>query len=288
MQIFVTHQKSHIFIVLAPRCELVVKNGALKRNGTHMLQPTDLAEHLYFEDALSKVDLAGSTICVCAMKVLQYAQANGGIILTKSGNLYRKFVEWAAEDFRWPGFEPEELYAVNKVLNEPDFPPLFKLHEILLKARLIRHYKGRAVVTRAGASVIGHDAQLQIILATHLLKSPMGDNPHANAMFWNLGHILEVVASRLGDWVRIGDFADWAIPVDLFPTTRGTGQRFEACLFVAFDLVRPMVWLGLIDDGSTTQRQSVPVEDRLIRKTQLFDSFVRFVRPNSEGSQNVH
>lgn len=253
-----------------------------------MLQPTDLAPNLYFDDAVSEADLAGSTMCVCAMKVLRYAQANCGIALTKGGNFYRRFVEWAADDFQWPGFEPEELYAVNKVLNEPDFPPLFTLHELLLKARLLRHYKGRALLTRSGAAVLGRHAQLQIMLATHLLKSPMGNNPHANALFWNLEHILEIITNRLGDWVRIGDFADRSIPVELFPTTRGTGQRFEACLFVAYDLVRPMVWLGLIDDGRTTRSLSLPVEDRLIRKTQLFDKFVRLVRPTNDLTPQVH
>ncbi|HZG29213.1 MAG TPA: hypothetical protein VE079_12200 [Ensifer sp.] len=253
-----------------------------------MLQSTDLAENLYFDDAVSEAELAGSTMCVCAMKVLRYAQANSGIVLTKSGNFYRKFVEWAAEDFQWPGFEPEELYAVNKVLNETDFPPLFTLHELLLKARLLRHYKGRALLTRSGAAVLGRHAQLQIMLATHLLQSPMGKNPHANALFWNLGHILEVIGNRLGDWVRIGDFADWSIPIEMFPTTRGTGQRFEACLFVAYDLVRPMGWLGLIDDGRTTQSLATPLEDRLIRKTQLFDKFIRRVTPTSDGSPSLH
>lgn len=51
-----------------------------------------------------------------------HTEQHGGIQITKLGNFYKKCVEWAAEEFQWPGYEPAELYAVNKVLNEPDFP----------------------------------------------------------------------------------------------------------------------------------------------------------------------
>ena len=83
------------------------------------------------------------------MKLLTYAHELGGIPLTQSmANFNRRCVEWAAEEFRWPGYEPDDLYAVNKVLNEPDFPPLFG------NTRLIRHFKGKAVLTKAGRAVL--------------------------------------------------------------------------------------------------------------------------------------
>jgi len=80
-------------------------------------------------------------------------------------------VEWSAEEFQWPGYEPAELYAVNKVLNEPDFPPLFLIHEVLLNARLMRHYKGRAKPTRAGIGMIGRYGDLQVALTESILRS---------------------------------------------------------------------------------------------------------------------
>ncbi|OOO46608.1 hypothetical protein BS630_23470 [Rhizobium laguerreae] len=100
------------------------------------------------------------------MKLLRYAEQNGGVPLTQSlGAFHRKCVEWAAHEFQWPGYEPEILYSVNKVLNEPDFPPLSILHWALQDLRIIRHSKGRAVLTKRGRSILGNHGELQAVLA---------------------------------------------------------------------------------------------------------------------------
>jgi len=54
---------------------------------------------------------------------LGYADENGGIGLTKSGAMNRKFVHWAADQFEWPGYTAAELFEIHKVLNELDMPP---------------------------------------------------------------------------------------------------------------------------------------------------------------------
>ena len=45
------------------------------------------------------------------------------------------FVHWAAAEFDWPGHTEADLFAVNKVLNEPDFAPLMVLHDLSMAAR---------------------------------------------------------------------------------------------------------------------------------------------------------
>lgn len=92
-----------------------------------MLKPSHLSPSLFYTVSLHAEDLKASPMCVNAMKLMHYAQQHGGIQLAKMGNFYRKFVEWAALEFNWPGHEPKELNAVNKVLNEPDFLPLFDM-----------------------------------------------------------------------------------------------------------------------------------------------------------------
>lgn len=52
-----------------------------------------------------------------------YADGEGGIGLTATGAMNLKFVHWAAVHFLWPGFTAEDLYSMNKVLNESDMPP---------------------------------------------------------------------------------------------------------------------------------------------------------------------
>tara|TARA_R110000850_G_scaffold64116_3_gene144248 strand:- start:27758 stop:27919 length:162 start_codon:yes stop_codon:yes gene_type:complete len=44
----------------------------------------------------------------------------------------------SAREFAWPGWEEDNLFLVNKVLNEYDFPPLKALHFVLLKLTLTR------------------------------------------------------------------------------------------------------------------------------------------------------
>lgn len=253
-----------------------------------MLTPSALSPVLFFEASLTEQQLLASPMCVNTMKLLRYAEQHGGIQLTKLGNFYRKCVEWAAEEFQWPGYEPTELYAVNKVLNEPDFPPLFLMHEILQNTRLIRHYKGQAKLTKAGSALIGRYGDLQVALTEYMLHSPIGDEPQANALFWNLEHFMCVIGDQLGDWTTVAEFAERIIPVELFPSRGSISSRFEACLFVAHDIVRPMSWLGLIDDGRHKQRPQIRLEERLIRKTSLFDSYVRLIVPNADGGQQVH
>lgn len=197
-------------------------------------------------------------------------------------------MEWSAEEFQWPGYEPAELYAVNKVLNEPDFPPLFLIHEILLNARLIRHYKGQAKLTKAGSGMIGRYGDLQVALTEYMLRSPIGDDPQANAVFWNLEHIMRVIGSRLTDWTTVGDFSELAIPTELFPTRGSHSGHFEACLFVAHEIVRPFSWLGLLEDGNLKQKYLVRLEERLVRKTALFDRFVRLIISTADGGRRVH
>ena len=63
-------------------------------------------------------------MCCSAMMVLEYLQQEGAIGLTKSGTFQRKFVNWAVDRFEWPDYTAQELYQLNKVLNEDDIMPL--------------------------------------------------------------------------------------------------------------------------------------------------------------------
>jgi hypothetical protein len=85
--------------------------------------------------------LALSPLLRGAQLTLEYIEANGPIGLTPLKALKRYFVQWAAEAFAWPFYGPEDLYYLNKVLNEQDFPPLMVLHDVLLSAKLVRHAK---------------------------------------------------------------------------------------------------------------------------------------------------
>ncbi len=116
-----------------------------------------------------------------------------------------------------------------------------------------------------------------------MLRSPLDHDSE----FWDVLHFFGVIGNRLGSPVPLADFAEWAVPVDLFPAKRGVDQRFEAFLFVAIDLLRPLSWLGLVDD-QRGQRFAISLEKRLIQKTALFDRFVRIVEPTADVSTMLH
>lgn len=240
--------------------------------------------------ALSQHDVIGSPLAINGMKLLHYVEQNGGIPLTQSlGAFHRKCVEWAVHEFQWPGFEPESFYSVNKVLNEPDFPPLSIPHWALQDLRIFRHTKGRAVLTKRGRSILGNHGELQAVLAEWMLAAPLQESlsAEAAALFWDLRHMLGIVSTRMCDWVTLGDLTGWAIPVELFPARGPLGPRHDAGWFIAHNLVRPLTWLGALENAP----QNVPamsMMDRQFRKTELFDQFFRIGLPIGIGAVSLH
>ena len=217
-------------------------------------------------------------MCRNAMKVLQFANDTGGIPLTKAhSNFHRKFVNWAAVEFDWPGHELEELYAVNKVLNEPDFPPLFEMHSLLMGTRLMRHYKGKAVITKAGKAYLGQYGELQALFMDAMMASPFGADEATNTFFWDVEHFIGVMSNRLDKLVKVEELAQWLVPVSLFKAPEWSTPDKQAALFVALHVVRPLVWLGLIDDGAKAQSRTGLFGERFVKKTPLFDRFVKIV-----------
>ncbi|WP_139276467.1 hypothetical protein [Pararhizobium antarcticum] len=255
-----------------------------------MFRQSTLSPFVYLSPALHQDELAASPLAANGMKLLRYAEQNGGIPLTQSmGAFHRKCVEWAAHEFQWPGYEPEILYSVNKVLNEPDFPPLSILHWALQDLRIIRHYKGKALLTKRGRSILVNHGELQAVLAEWMLAAPLQESlsREAAALSWDLRHMLGIVSNRLGDWVTLGDFTEWALPVELFPARGPLGRRHEAGWFIAHNLVRPLTWLGVLE-GSPQNVPAMSIIDRQFRKTVLFDKFFRIGLPIGIEAVSLH
>lgn len=104
--------------------------------------------------------LAFSPLVRGVEKTFAWIGEHGGIPLTPSKAFKRAFVHWAAAAFDWPGHTEADLFAVNKVLNEPDFAPLMVLHDLMIAMKLGRHYKGEFRLTKAGEVVAGHPGRI--------------------------------------------------------------------------------------------------------------------------------
>ena len=235
-----------------------------------------IADDMLLNETLSETELVASPMTTNGMKLLKLAGDTGCIDLTKSGFFNRKCVVWAAEEFQWPAYEPSELYRMNKVLNEQDFPPLSVMHDLMTMGQLMRHRKGKATLTPAGREMLGHSGKLQALLfETYFTRYDFGSNNRFPSIIEHddYPHFFGVVANRLDDWTTLSDFAHWCLPVPLIPSISGRPE-FEACLHMQANLVRPLNWLGLIEEADASHL--MPIEQRRIRKTALFDKFLHF------------
>jgi len=237
---------------------------------------SEISPCFFLNDRLHQSDLNASRMCINGRRVLAYMKKHGGIQLTKSRAFYRKFVVWAVDEFQWPAYKPEELYAINKVLNEDDVLPLSMMHYLLLDARLIRHAKDKAVLTKAGEKILHHHGRLQAVM----FETFFTNFDFARHERWPIEyedadsfHFIGVIRNRLSEWVAYRQFVEWCIPIHAMPSMRGTPLE-DACFYLYTRLMRPMIWLGLVEEQDAPRYS--PIEQRLFRKTPLFDTFLRF------------
>lgn len=197
-------------------------------------------------------------------------EEHGPIPLTPSTAFKRVFVEWAAHHFDWPGHRPEDLYAVNRVLNEQDFLPLMVIHDLLLQMKLGRNYKGSFRLTKAGQALAGRPAALfSKILPWWLTEF----NHSALARFdaeevrpdWRIYlNILNVEAEGGVTGARLREiFCE-------DPTERDRPSFDDGSHALSLHVLRPLVWIGLLDKISGKPRYQL--EKATYVKTPLWEA----------------
>jgi len=201
-----------------------------------LLEPTDPSALKRMSPMLRAVGLT-----------LDHIDANGPIALTPSLALKRYFVEWAAEAFAWPLYTAEDLYAVNKVLNEVDFPPLAIMHDLLLSTRLARHRQGALHMTRLAQQLRSDPAALWTLLARQFLFATdhtgytrFGDWPFGN---WDIFlNVINVEAQ--------GGLSKDRLCEVLYGPEKSDGLhdaiRTRAALHI--HVLRPLCWMGLLEE----------------------------------------
>jgi hypothetical protein len=245
-----------------------------------------IASDILLNDQLVQEQLAGSLMCINSMKLLQHCQETDCIALTKSGFFNRKCVTWAAEEFQWPDFQPEKLYRINKVLNEQDVVPLTIMHDLLEAAKLIRHIKGKAVLSRKGRELLQNYDELQAILFETWFTNYNFNSPYNSFIpefeeFVDYRHFFGVVSNRTSKWVTLQELVGWCLPMDWMDHKRKASTH-DALIFLLIHLIRPLQWMGLIEVIKDSLKQ--PIEQREIRKTPLFDQLIKFSNINSQSA----
>tara|TARA_B110000046_G_scaffold77454_1_gene85539 strand:- start:75 stop:794 length:720 start_codon:yes stop_codon:yes gene_type:complete len=187
--------------------------------------------------------LAHSPLLRAAQLTLQYTVDQGAIPLTPSKAFKRVFVHWAAEHFDWPDMGYDELFSVNKVLNEYDFAPLELLHFLLIKLKLGRHYKGQFKITKRGAELLAHPQQLLMELVPYYMMnmdhssySRSGDQAVGNWDVWL--NVLNVETENGSTEIQL--YKVFYGKLGNAPMAWRATSSFYCCV------LRPLCWAGLL------------------------------------------
>jgi hypothetical protein len=180
-------------------------------------------------------------------KTFAYIAEHCGIGLTPSKAFKRVFVHWAAREFDWPGYTEDDLFAINKVLNEIDFGPLMDLHEVMIALKVGRHYKGQFKLTKAGQELVGQPGRIFGIVTPFYLFE-----------------VNRARFSRFDDEPILGNWDVFLNVLNVETEDGATGADLRKVLFgehypaVGFDdvlsslyiqVLRPLCWTGLLEEN---------------------------------------
>jgi hypothetical protein len=192
--------------------------------------------------------------------------------------------------FEWPDFTRAEAFRLNKVVNEPDFLPLFFVRHIAQMARLIRPYRRALRPTRLGRDLLREAQQraLQAILFHvafwHADLGYLGRGMHGSWPQFDIGLVLWSLSVSAAGWQSPEKLTRLcAIPVKgVLETTWDTGS-----MMMEARILMPLFWFGLLE----YRRENIPGvrhgSRHFYRKSPLFDRFlvfdVRLQRPAMIG-----
>jgi hypothetical protein len=211
--------------------------------------------------------------------LLRAAAERGGLKLTATGNLSRTVVAEMIDLFAWPDFDKAEAFWMHKVINEPDFPPLFFVRSLALGAKLLRKHKGLLKVAPIGRQVIEahqpglqaglvHMAFWQIDLRYFFGLDRLGGWPQ-----WDMGIILWCLSVAANDWESPHRLTRLCtIPIDgVFG-----GQLDVGTWAMEAQILRPLTWFGLMEHREEKRLDKPHLYHDFYRKTALFDRFISF------------
>ncbi len=229
-------------------------------------------------ESLSLNDLSGCLVLKHARCVMEHMAADRGVKLTATGNFNRSFVEQMVQDFRWPGLEPDVVWRHNKVLNEPDYVPLYFLHALIDVAGLGRKYKGTFRLSRLGRSLLPPEAagELNAVLFDATFNrynlAYLDHRPVKESFQAQIGLTLFLMSKVAGTpRLPVDLLAITTLPID--PPQSDFPFRPESVYRAR--ILRYLEWFGLLETTRMAANDQAG-EQHLYRKTPLFDRFLSF------------
>lgn len=228
---------------------------------------------------LSADEVAGSAVVRNAIILLKHAAERDGLALTATSNLSRAVVAEMRELIEWPAYDQAVALQFDKVVNEPDFAPLYIVRNLAQAAGLVRRQRGKLLATRLGRSMLD-DARRGSLLAIlfHIAFWRIDHSYFGRGLFgsWPQNHVGVVLWSlsvSANDWqtseklTRLCTIPD---PAMLTESRDLSHFAVEARVF------RPLLWFGLLEHRAEKEPGSRLAERHFYRKARLFDRLLAF------------
>jgi len=253
-------------------------------------EPLATNKAIRLEPNLIENDLFASAVTQVARLLLRRAGDPGGLKLTATGNLSRSVIAEMVDIIDWPGLDKDELFALHKVINEPDFLPVHFVRVLLQGTKLARTHRGTLLPTRLGKVMLAPErygalhALLFHMALWHLDLGYFDRNPLESWPQNDMGIILWSLSASANDWLDPGKLTRLCT----VPITGVVEASWDVGSFAMQSrILRPLTWFGLLEHRSDRSSASRVVAHHVYRKTPLFDQFVKF-SVGIEGPMTQH
>ncbi|MCX7366326.1 MAG: hypothetical protein NTV97_31550 [Alphaproteobacteria bacterium] len=241
--------------------------------------PSSRASVITLARDFSPDEIGQSAVARNTLILLHAASAGSGLKLTTTGNLTRGVVAEMIDLFTWPGFDKADAFRFHKVINEPDFLPLYFVRHVAESIRLVRQHKGRLKITSVGCQVLEDPARqsLQALLFHTAMwgidLNYLGQSLHEGWPQRDIGVLLWSLSVSANDWQS----SDRLTRMCTIPINGVLEAQWDSgAMAMQARVLRPLWWFGLLE----YRRVEVPGKrfeaSHFYRKTPLFDRFLTF------------
>jgi hypothetical protein len=218
-----------------------------------------------------------------AVTVLKGLGESGPVKATATGALNRAFVQRVARDFAARGeklWQPPEQY-----LRQTDLPMLDLLRHLLPAAGLILYRNKAFTLTRKASALLREDAAGELFsrlfhcYVTRINIGALDGLPDYPPLQWTLGYTLYQLSKLASEWTDFRAVSEKLfLPaiVEEMPELR-YGDKVD--FFAEHRVIRTLLLFGLVE----IEREKQYGKLYRIRKSLLFDRFLRFECPPASG-----
>jgi hypothetical protein len=230
-----------------------------------------------FATNLTADDIQTSAAARNAIILITRAIESGGLPVTATGNLTRAVVAEMCTLIDWPDYDQTDAFRFSKVINEPDFMPLHIVRLLCEAAGLVKIKRGKLVATPNAKQCLSDQGGLVARLAqiafwrfdlSYFARGLLGAWPQED-----IGIALWSLSVCGGDWQS----AEKLTRLCSIPRPEMLTGDWDRTPF-AFEgrILRPLLWLGLLDHRDEQITESRFSKRHFYRKTRLFDRVLIF------------